>query len=127
MSGSAGLAGGESSSKMARRRAGLPGLGGGEEPRTRVLELEEGAGLGQELSTSGTWRGRSALEGPGTSEVDAASLEEGAGAGGDGGEVGLVELLISGFCSIVKRQVMIKVAETQDYKGTWHQVQVVGL
>ena len=72
------------------------------------------------------WR-KELEEGPGTSEVGAASLEEGAGAGGDGGEVGLVELLISGFCSIVKRQVMIKVAETQDYKGTWHQVQVVGL
>ena len=41
----AGLAGGETSSKMSRRR-GLPGLGGGEEPRTKVLELEEGAGAG---------------------------------------------------------------------------------
>jgi hypothetical protein len=92
------------------------------------LEPEEGAGLGQELSTSGTWRERSALEeGPGTSEVGAASLEEGAGAGGDGGEVGLLELVTSGFCSMVKRQIMIKVVETLDYKGTWHQVQVVGL
>ena len=30
----------------------------------------------------------------------------------NGGEVGLLELLTSGFCSMVKRQIMIKVAET---------------
>jgi hypothetical protein len=67
----------------------------------------------------GTWRGRSALEeGPGTSEVGAASLEEAAGAGGDSGEVGLLVLVTSGFCSMVKSQIMIKVAETLCLKGS---------
>ena len=69
-------------------------------------------------------------EGPGTSEEGAASLEEGAGAGGDGGEVGLLVLVTPVFCSMAQvhaSQIMIKVAETLDYKGSWHQVQVVGL